>query len=153
MAEADDQQTTQIGAYARAIRAWAVTFVCAHCGQETTIHQYPGYPPRYCSAACKRAVHRVRDRERKARQRAEARATESVEMSDTLPQPSDSPPPGDHTPTTSILESVSDTLAQPSDTNISSVMSASLSRQSDIPTPPAPLAAVATDDTSDSDDD
>jgi hypothetical protein len=114
MAEADDQQTIQVGTYTRTIQARAVTFQCAHCGQETTVQQYPGYAPRYCSADCKRAVHRVRDRERKARQRAAARAAESVALSDSLGQPSDtrSGPPSP--------ESLSDTSPRLSDRGVSS---------------------------------
>ena len=80
----DQPKPIQVGPYTRTIQARAVTFVCAYCGQATTIQHYPGYPSRYCSAECKRAVRRVRDREPKARQRAAARAAESPAGSDTL---------------------------------------------------------------------
>jgi hypothetical protein len=48
MDEADDEKQIQVETYTRTIQMRAVTFTCAHCGQETTIQQYPGYPPRYC---------------------------------------------------------------------------------------------------------
>jgi hypothetical protein len=88
-----NQKTLQVGTAQRTIHARTVTIICQHCGITVTRLQYPGYPPRYCSPDCKRAVHRVRDQQRKAAQRAGHTIPALIATSDTLAQESDSPPP------------------------------------------------------------
>ncbi len=86
------QKTLQVGTAQRTIHARAVTIVCQHCGTTVTKLQYPGYPPRYCSPECKRAVHRVRDQQRKAAQRAARPTAPQIAVSDPLVQVSDGTP-------------------------------------------------------------
>jgi hypothetical protein len=55
----DEAITIMVKGHARTVRRRAVRYTCAQCGQEQTIQQHLGRPPRYCPA-CREQLERWR---------------------------------------------------------------------------------------------
>ncbi len=72
MASLTKRRKVQVGGddgYTRTVKHVTHTIICAHCGKEKTIEQYPGATPKYCSKPCRKAVQRAQARDRKRIQR------------------------------------------------------------------------------------
>jgi hypothetical protein len=64
----------------RVVQARVVTIVCAWCGTQATLEQYPGPTPRYCDPLCRQEAERWASAERMRRMRDRRRTLKAKEV-------------------------------------------------------------------------
>ena len=92
--------TVPVRHHTRIVPARDVRFTCWQCGQEKTVRQFLGRPPRYC-ASCRDQVEQWRredDRDAAAARMRRLRATRPAALLAAQPGPAPLPPPFVHNP-------------------------------------------------------